>query len=175
MYYKETQRVPVWFMVLCGMSLFIVTCLEIYGYYFRIVNDIKETIDFHDTTFILLCWMSINLFMLVKYFYLDTLVDDKKIQVRYSILLGPSPPDIALEHIRGLRKVSYSPWRKVGYRLRHSFEGKSCEFCTIRGPQGVLIETNERRLLIGSQHPDQLIAALRDAGVNTESAVACAE
>ena len=171
MYYKETQRMP----VLLYIAMLIGTCISVYFHYSRGIDHISENI-FHDYVFTVVLYLIafINVFVLPKYWYMDTVVDDKKIQVQCGIRLVPFPPDIALEHICTLRKASYGACYKRGYLRKHSFEGKACEFCTMRGSWGVLIETDDRRLLIGSQNPDQLIAALRDAGVNTEPTAVCA-
>ncbi len=172
MHYKETQRMSVFFYI----ALFLGNCICAYFHCSTRINPISEAIVYDYLFFVFLYLVVfINFFVLVKYWYMDTVVDDKKIQVQFGIHAISSPPDIALEHIRTLRKIPYGVCFRRGYRRKRSFEGKVCEFCRMRGSWGVLIETDDRRLLIGSQNPDPLIAALRDAGVNTEPTPTCAE
>ena len=178
--YKETQRAMIWLRVLialvvllCIYNLVLVTIPNIYALY-RSSNIGGQLIFWLASAFVKIIGIFVFLWALDR-FSMHTTVDEKHIQVTFGTLFRVSPIKIPLERIQILRKASYRSWRKRIYRPKLCFEGKSYDFFVIRGTWGVLIETDERRLLIGSQHPDKFIAALRDAGVNTESAVACVE
>ncbi len=176
MYYKETQRMAVWvYIIIFGIiAMFFSFCVPIEAVCRLIADNVKAGWVFYVFIFSLLAPL-FCFFQSLDRLRMYTGVDSNHIQVAFGTVFRVPLLEIPLEYIHTLRKVSYRPWCNRLYRSKRSFEGKPCEFCAMRGTWGVLIETNERRLVIGSQHPDKLIAALRDAGVNTDSTLACAD
>lgn len=73
---------------------------------------------------------------------------------------------IALTEVEQARVVTYRPMRDAGgWGMRFGrFEGESCRFWNARGDDGVLLVTAQRRCIIGSQRPNELLAAIREAG-----------
>jgi len=73
---------------------------------------------------------------------------------------------VQLHDIRETRPVYYRPLRDAGgWGIRWGrFEGKRCAFLNARGDRGVfLVYGSEKRLVIGSQEPEQLADAIRKA------------
>ncbi len=73
---------------------------------------------------------------------------------------------IRLDDIAEARPVYYRPiWDAGGWGIRWGrFEGKRCAFLNARGDRGVfLLYGSEKRLIIGSQEPEQLADAIRKA------------
>jgi hypothetical protein len=69
--------------------------------------------------------------------------------------------DIPLREIARWQVRTYRPIREYGgWGLRHSLTGRGWAY-NVRGNRGVQLEfTDGRRLLLGSQHPEELAAAL---------------
>ena len=69
---------------------------------------------------------------------------------------------IPLAALRSFKAVTYRPLRDAGgWGIRYGrFEGAQCWFYNARGKEGVLIETDMQRCIIGSQIPDQLVDAI---------------
>ena len=93
-----------------------------------------------------------------------TRVDQHNFKVRWG-LLTPAwmPMHIALEDIREIKVVVFdkSKTTYVNGLWSEGYEGKPCRYYHMRGDEGVLIETAEgKRLIIGSQRPEELAAAL---------------
>lgn len=73
---------------------------------------------------------------------------------------------IRLDDIAEARPVYYRPiWDAGGWGIRRGrFEGKRCAFLNARGDRGVfLLYGSGKRLIIGSQEPEQLADAIRRA------------
>jgi hypothetical protein len=70
---------------------------------------------------------------------------------------------VALGDIIEARVVEYRPLRDAGgWGMRFGrFEGHSCRYWNARGHRGVLVVTSTHRYIIGSQQPEDLLAALR--------------
>jgi hypothetical protein len=78
---------------------------------------------------------------------------------------------IAFHDISEVRPVYYRPLRDAGgWGIRWGrFEGKRCAFLNARGDRGVfLVHGSEKRLIIGSQEPEQLAEAIRRAAGMTQ-------
>jgi len=73
---------------------------------------------------------------------------------------------VQLHDIQESRPVYYRPLRDAGgWGIRWGrFEGKPCAFLNARGDRGVfLVHGSKKRLIIGSQEPEQLAEAIRRA------------
>jgi hypothetical protein len=73
---------------------------------------------------------------------------------------------IRLHDITEARPVYYRPlWDAGGWGIRRGrFEGKRCAYLNARGDRGVFLAYgSEKRLIIGSQEPEQLADAIRRA------------
>ena len=70
---------------------------------------------------------------------------------------------IPLATLRSFKAVTYRPLLDAGgWGIRMGrFEGTKCWFYNTRGKEGVLIETDTQRCIIGSQMPDQLVDVIK--------------
>ena len=70
---------------------------------------------------------------------------------------------IPLEAIHEVRVVTYRPILDAGgWGMRFGrFEGRFTIFWNARGDRGVLIDTDARRFVIGSQSPEELLTAIK--------------
>lgn len=76
---------------------------------------------------------------------------------------------INLRELEEGRVVAYRPiWDAGGWGLRFGrFEGRTCRYWTARGNKGVFVAGGKRRLIVGSQQPEQLYRALESAGLGS--------
>ena len=104
----------------------------------------------------------------VNILFLRTWVDQHELKVQLGWFLPIwFPRRIPLGSMRTVRAVTYRPLRDAGgWGLRFGkFEGEFCMYYNARGDEGVLIETDEgKRLIVGSQRPEELAAALKESG-----------
>ncbi|MBN2308098.1 MAG: hypothetical protein JXR94_03960 [Candidatus Hydrogenedentes bacterium] len=103
--------------------------------------------------------------------FLKVRVTDKALHVRIGLaapLLWKSYPT---NEIRVHRAVEYRPILDAGgWGMRFGrFEARACRFWNARGNRGVLIETPKHRYIIGSQTPERLADALRQAGAPSDA------
>lgn len=89
---------------------------------------------------------------------LRTVVDQSGIHVRLGWPLPIFWKRIPFESIRAARVVMYRPLRDAGgWGLRFGrYEGQFAIYWNARGNRGVLIETDKRRYIVGSQKPEEL-------------------
>ncbi|MBI1320308.1 MAG: hypothetical protein GC168_15380 [Candidatus Hydrogenedens sp.] len=85
--------------------------------------------------------------------------------VEISVSLGVLPllrMHLRLSDITEARVVEYRPLRDAGgWGMRFGrFEGERCRYWNARGNQGVLLVTPRGRYIIGSQQPEDLLAAV---------------
>lgn len=91
---------------------------------------------------------------------LDCTVDSAGVNVR----LRPFPGRrVRFADIRSLEVRTFSPLMNYGgWGIKHNFRRRETAYI-VSGNKGVSLELmNGKRLLIGSQHPDTLAAAIRD-------------
>jgi hypothetical protein len=91
-----------------------------------------------------------------------TKVDSDGVRVRVGYPIPTFWKRFGIDAIREARAVTYRPLMNAGgWGLRFGwFEGRFTIFWTARGNRGVLIETANRRYIIGSQDPERLHAAI---------------
>lgn len=89
---------------------------------------------------------------------LRTVVDQSGVRVRLGWPVPIFWKRISFESIRAARVVTYRPLLDAsGWGLRFGrFEGQFTIYWNARGNRGVLIETDSRRYIIGSQKPEEL-------------------
>lgn len=100
--------------------------------------------------------------ILLNFFTATTYVYEDKISIYFGRLLRYQKTNIPLAAIQEARAVEYTPIRQAGgWGIRiGNFKGNSTHFLTTRGTQGLLIQTEDRRYLIGTQHPSQFQQAV---------------
>ncbi len=111
------------------------------------------------------------LYLIVVVFILDlstmtTEVTPTEIDVHWGNPISIRCEHIPVKDIHTVSVVTYHPlWDSAGWGYRHYkfFQGKKCSFLNMRGNQGVLIEGDSFRWVIGSQTPEQLATVLRNA------------
>ena len=125
-------------------------------------GNARETAGLLTPTIIALVLMPLVLNLMC----LRTDVERDQIYVRLGCLFPMMWRRLPLDTIAQVRVVKYRPLRDAGgwgYRLGR-FEGTKCWYYTMRGTRGVLIVTDDnRRHIIGSQDPDALLRAIREA------------
>ncbi len=98
--------------------------------------------------------------------FMITEVTDRGVVVSFGRWFPIYRRHIPLHDIQETRPVYYRPlWDAGGWGIRWGrFEGKRCTFLNARGDRGVyLVHGSEKRLIIGSQEPEQLAEAIRKA------------
>ena len=95
-------------------------------------------------------------------FQMRTTVTGEQLVVQFGYLFPMYRKRIPCNTIRETRVVEYRPLRDAGgWGIRFGrFEKEPCRFLNSRGNRGVLIETELKRYIIGSQKPEQLKGAL---------------
>ena len=103
--------------------------------------------------------------------FVSTRVSNAEVYVRLGWLFPMIWKRIPLKDIRDSRCVTYRPLRDAGgWGMRFGrFEGRWCRFYNARGHEGVLIETPQRRYIIGSQTAERLEAAIAEARAAAQS------
>jgi hypothetical protein len=98
-------------------------------------------------------------------FQMRTTITDTQLVVQFGYLFPMYRKRIELDAINSSRMVEYRPIRDAGgWGIRFGrFEKQSCRFLNSRGNRGVLVETDDRRYIIGSQHPERLQRAIEAA------------
>ncbi|MCC6795506.1 MAG: hypothetical protein IT366_10335 [Candidatus Hydrogenedentes bacterium] len=96
---------------------------------------------------------------------LRTVVDGEAIRVQLGRPIPIFWKRIGIDSIRAARVVTYRPIADAGgWGLRFGrFDGVFTIYWNARGNRGVLIETEKRRYIIGSQDPEALHAAIERA------------
>jgi len=152
--FQETQRFPLWgFLILAGTwssVAFILTGLAW-------ANSASAP---YASLFLVLV-TAFHLAILSMY-VLKTRIDGETLDVQLGIfrLFWDSIP---LSEIHAARVVTYRPIRDAGgWGMRSGYiNGESCAVWNARRNQGVLVKTAKGCYLIGSQRPEELLAALQ--------------
>ena len=110
-------------------------------------------------------WIVFPLAFAFNFLYMRTSVLGDELFVQFGYLFPVYRKRIPLKDILQARIVEYRPLREAtGWGIRFGrFEGAPCRYLNCRGHRGVLVETQERPYIIGSQDPRQLHAALEEA------------
>ena len=97
--------------------------------------------------------------------HLTTQISEKLIRIRIGFLIPIATRRIKLDDIRDIRCIEYDPRKNAGGWGMHSgsFEGKKCIAMNMCGRKGVFIETDKKNILLGSQNPEDLLAAINNA------------
>jgi len=105
--------------------------------------------------------------ILANLLYLRTTVDDEALVVIFGYAFPMYRQRIPLGEIRSAEAVTYNPLREYGgWGIRGFGDNRALN---ARGNRGVrLTLTDGRRLLVGSQRPDELATALRAGEVGPE-------
>lgn len=95
-----------------------------------------------------------------------TTITDTQLVVQFGYLFPMYRKRIPLVAINSSRMVEYRPFRDAGgWGIRFGrFEKQSCRFLNSHGNRGVLAEADDRRHIIGSQHPERPQMAIEAAG-----------
>ncbi len=110
-------------------------------------------------------WIVFPLAFGFNFLHMRTRVLGDELYVQFGYLFPIYRKRIPLKDIVEARIVEYRPLRDAGgWGIRFGrFEGAPCRFLNCRGRRGVLVQTQERSYIIGSQIPVQLHAALEEA------------
>ena len=108
--------------------------------------------------------------VILNLLFVVTRVSGEEVYARLGWLFPLFWTRIRIDDIVESRAVKYRPLRDAsGWGMRFGrFEGAGCRYFNARGDRGVLIQTNKRRYIIGSQDPERLRAAIEQAQASRE-------
>ena len=161
--FEETQLFPSFLYVL----LFIITAVECVV----IGSVLMKAGDEGPSSVLTMGLVLVVLCLIINLLLLRTRVEGRTVYVA----LGWVPVlwrRIPLDEVLECRAVTYHPIRDAGgWGLRFGrFEGQPCRFWNARGNEGVLIVTPQRRYIIGTQRPEDLLTAIRTVSGNGHAA-----
>jgi len=152
--FQETQTFAAWvYLLLVGSTLFSLGAV-LYAVQTGAEDDASAKLAIGVTAVVVAAVSSLLL--------LRTRVDGMELHVALG-LLPLLRLHVSLSDITEARVVEYRPLRDAGgWGMRFGrFEGHSCRYWNARGHRGVLVVTSKHRYIIGSQQPEDLLAALR--------------
>lgn len=155
-FYQERQNFAAWVYLLVIAIVCISTGVMITAVRSESANAVSPEIV--ATSVILLLF-------LFNILALRTTVDGYAVRARLGRLIPFFWKRIEIASIQDVRVVTYRPLRDAGgWGMRFGrFEGVYTNYWNARGNRGVLIETEKRRYIIGSQDPEALHAAIEIA------------
>lgn len=108
---------------------------------------------------LLIAVVTLNLLTMSTWVYPD------EIKVQFGRLIPYYHRHIPLDKVREVRVVEYKPIRQAGgWGIRYgTFEGADTQYLNAKGSRGVLVRGNERRVIIGTRHPERLAEAIERA------------
>jgi len=152
--YEETQLFGIWVYLLLAMTL-VVGVVSVFLVTRGNRNAMRVGVA------VVLPGLAIVLAVLTQ-LVMYTHVDSARLEARFGLITFFSV-SVPLSDIEDSRVVEYRPIADAGgWGMRYGrFEGEACTFWNARGNQGVYIVTEHKRYLIGSQRPDELLAAIK--------------
>ena len=111
-------------------------------------------------------FVAVLMFLPFNLLFIVTGVTEQELVVSFGRWFTLYRKRIRLDDISEVRSVYYRPIRDAGgWGIRWGrFEGKRCSFLNACGDRGVfLVYGSEKRLIVGSQEPEQLADAIRKA------------
>jgi len=155
-YYEERQTFGWWVYAVALLAGLGIVSAFVVDLVFGGTSSLEEKITF--------AIMLPLLIFLTNMLYMITRVTDKEIFVQFGKVVPFFRARIPLADIVASRSVQYKPLRNAGgWGIRGGrFEGVWCRFYSVKGNEGVFVETEKRRYIIGSQRPEEFVAALED-------------
>ncbi len=103
--------------------------------------------------------------IIVNVLTMTTWVYDKELHVKFGRLIPYYNKRIKLHDVTSCRIVEYRPIRRSGvWGIRMgAFEGRATGFLSARGTEGVLLETDPKPYLIGTQYCEKLAKTIEQA------------
>lgn len=120
------------------------------------INPIRGIVGF---TFLLAAVIIVNVLTMTTWVY------DDELHVQFGRLLPYYNKRIKLSDVTSCRAVVYQPIRSTsGWGVRTGeFKGKTTSYLSARGTRGVLLDTDPRPYLIGTQYCEKLAEAIEQA------------
>lgn len=116
-----------------------------------------------------LWWLGAALLLLTAFILnllrLRVRVEEEYVRVRLGWWFPLFWRSLPLAKIQEVRPITYRPIRDAGgWGLRFGrFEGRFCQYWNARGNRGVLVVLTDGLVVLGSQEPDALAEAIRNA------------
>ena len=157
--YEETQRFALWVYILMFVMI-AGTLVAMVGLGGETGNPEKESIPFG----VVLLTMA-GLLLICNLLLLRVRVRENDVYLSLGVLFPMFWRRVGLDTIVEERVIRYRPLRDAGgWGMRLGmFEGKPTSFFNARGDRGVLLATEQRPLIIGSQNPEPLAEAIARA------------
>jgi len=153
-HYQEVQHFPPFFHALLGAVMALLLWGQVSALVFHKPFGAKPA----PPAVLLAMWLFFVALYLVV-FRLVVRVDDQGVTAEYGYL-GWVKFRWRREQLRRCEATTYRPLRDFGgWGIRFGAGGTRCY--SARGNRGVLLETDKRRVILGSQRPEELAAAIR--------------
>ncbi len=157
--YEETQRFAGW---VYAMVLFLLVGVVV-AVWARIAKPPSEDSDTIPGAILLI--LAVLLLLICNLFVLRVKIREQDIYVSLGVLFPMLWRRLGYDRIHDQRVITYRPLRDAGgWGVRLGlFEGKPTSFFNARGNRGVLLITDHRPFIIGSQNPEPLADAIAHA------------
>ena len=155
-FYERQSFHPLFYVLAIGMGVVALVMLIPSTNADQAIEPVKGLVGFF---FLFVAVIIVNVMTMTTWVY------DDELRVQFGRLIPYYNKRIRLEEIASCRAVDYRPVRSSGgWGIRMGkFEGRMTGFLKARGTRGVLVETEDRPLLIGTQYADKLAGAIEQA------------
>ena len=156
--YEETQYFAIWVYVILALTMGAV----IAGQFALFMHPPKDSEPLPLVVPVITVVVTI---LVTNLMCLRVRVRENDVYAQLGFLLPMMWRCVRYDVIREQRVVKYRPLREAGgwgYRFG-LFEGKPASYVNARGDRGVLLESDKRPLVIGSQEPERLAEAIARA------------
>lgn len=156
--YEETQRFAVWVYVIVALTMSAV----IVGQFALLMNPPKNGDPLPPAVPVITIVVTI---VIANLLYMRVRVRENDVYAQLGFLFPMMWRRIGFDVLREHRVIKYRPLREAGgWGIRFGmFEGKPASFVNARGDRGVLLISDKRPLIIGSQDPERLAEAITRA------------
>ncbi|MCC6696601.1 MAG: hypothetical protein IT365_13300 [Candidatus Hydrogenedentes bacterium] len=156
--YEETQRFAIWVYVTLALTMSAVTV----GQFLLLMNPPKDSDPLPPVVPIISIVVAI---LLANLLFLRVRVRENDVYAQLGFLFPMMWRRIGFDKMQEYRMVKYKPLREAGgWGIRFGmFEGKPASYVNARGDRGVLLISDKRPLIIGSQDPERLAEAIARA------------
>ena len=155
-FYERQSFHPLFYLIAIGLGVFGLVMLIPST---DAAEPIEPAAGFVGFFFLLVAVIIVNIMTMTTWVY------DDELRVQFGRLIPYYNKRVPLRDVTAQRVVEYRPIRSSGgWGIRlGKFEGRTTGFLNARGTQGVLVETEPRPLLIGTQYADKLAGAIESA------------
>ena len=155
-FYERQSFHPLFYLIALGLGVFGLVMLFPSTNAAQPIEPVKGLVGFF---FLFVAVIIVNVLTMTTWVY------DDELRIQFGRLIPYYKKRISLHDVTAQRAVEYRPLRSSGgWGIRMGkFEGRTTGFLKARGTRGVLVETEDRPLLIGTQYADKLAEAIEQA------------